>query len=96
VSNVFTQKEGPLPMGYNQFTNYHYANREFLLNSIEYLVNPSGILDTRSKSYELRQLDPAAVEESKTLWQIINIAGPVLLVLLFGVIGQAMRKKKYQ
>lgn len=96
VANVFTQKEGPLPMGYNQFTNYQYANREFLLNSIEYLVNPSGILDTRSKSYELRQLDPAAVEESKTLWQLINIGGPVLLVLLFGVISQAMRKKKYQ
>ncbi|QEC40874.1 gliding motility-associated ABC transporter substrate-binding protein GldG [Pseudobacter ginsenosidimutans] len=96
VANVFTQKEGPLPMGYNQFTNYQYANRDFFINCVEYLVNPSGILDTRAKNYTLRLLDPAAVEESKTTWQLINIAGPVALILLFGMIYQALRKKKYQ
>lgn len=96
VANVFTQKEGPLPMGYNQFTNYQYANRDFLLNCIEYLVNPSGILDTRGKSYTLRSLDPAAVEQQKTLWQLINIGVPVILVLLFGFIYQMIRKRKYQ
>jgi ABC-type uncharacterized transport system involved in gliding motility auxiliary subunit len=96
VANVFKQKEGPLPMGYNQFTNYQYANRDFLINCVEYLVNPSGILDTRAKNYTLRLLDPAAVEEHKSTWQLINIAGPVALILLFGMIYQALRKKKYQ
>lgn len=96
VSNVVTQKDGPLPLGYNQFTNYQYANKDFLLNSIEYLVNPTGILDTRSKSFTLRVLDPAAVEENKTFWQMVNIGGPIVLILIFGAIWQAMRKRKYR
>ncbi|NML19434.1 gliding motility-associated ABC transporter substrate-binding protein GldG [Pseudoflavitalea sp. G-6-1-2] len=96
VANVVTQKEGPLPMGYNQFTNYQYANKDFLLNSIEYLVNPTGILDTRSKSFTLRVLDPAAVEENKTLWQLINIGVPIGLILVFGAIWQALRRRKYR
>jgi ABC-2 type transport system permease protein len=95
VTNVVTQKQGPLTMGYNQFTNYQYANKDFILNSIEYLVNPSGILETRAKDYTLRLLDPEKVEQEKTKWQVINIGAPVLLVLLFGFIYQALRKRKY-
>ncbi|WEK36387.1 MAG: gliding motility-associated ABC transporter substrate-binding protein GldG [Candidatus Pseudobacter hemicellulosilyticus] len=96
VSNVFTQKEGPLPMGYNQFTNYQYANREFFLNCVEYLVNPSGIMETRSKRFALRSLDPVRVEEDKTAWQLFSLAGPVALIALFGFGYQWLRKKKYQ
>lgn len=96
ATNVFSRQQGPLPMGYNQFTNYQYANKDFILNCIEYLVNPSGILETRSKDYTLRLLDPEKVENQKSQWQFINIAVPVLLVILFGVIYQAVRKRKYQ
>ncbi|MDF2187282.1 gliding motility-associated ABC transporter substrate-binding protein GldG [Paraflavitalea sp. CAU 1676] len=96
ATNVFSQAQGPLPMGFNQFTNYQYANKDFILNCIEYLVNPSGILETRSKDYTLRLLDPEKVETQKTTWQLVNIGVPVLLVLLFGFIYQAIRKRKYQ
>ncbi|WP_276480359.1 gliding motility-associated ABC transporter substrate-binding protein GldG [Paraflavitalea pollutisoli] len=96
ATNVFSQAQGPLPMGFNQFTNYQYANKDFILNAIEYLVNPSGILETRSKDYTLRLLDPEKVASERTTWQVINIAVPVLLVILFGFIYQAMRKRKYQ
>ena len=29
-------------------------------------------------------------------WQLMNIGLPVLLVLLFGIVYQAVRKRKYQ
>jgi ABC-2 type transport system permease protein len=96
ATNVVTQKQGPLNMGFNQFTNYQYANKDFILNCIEYLVNPSNILETRAKDYTLRLLDPEKVEQEKTLWQLINIGAPVLLVILFGFIYQALRKRKYK
>lgn len=96
VSNVVTRREGPLPMGFNQFTNYQYANKDFILNCIEYLTNPSGILQTRSKDLTLRLLDPRKVESQKIMWQILNIGLPVLLVCLFGIVYQALRKRKYQ
>ena len=96
VSNVVTQNEGPLYMGYNQFTQQQFANKDFILNSLEYMLNPSGILETRSKDFMLRLLDYKKVEEEKFKWQLINIGLPILLILLFGLIYQALRKRKYQ
>lgn len=96
AGNVFSQQQGPLEMGFNQFTQTQYANRDFILNCVEYLVNPSGILDARSKDFTLRLLDPKKIESGKNFWQIINIGLPVLLVLLFGFVFQFLRKRKYQ
>jgi gliding-associated putative ABC transporter substrate-binding component GldG len=96
VANVVTQNEGPKPMGFNQFTQRQYANKDFFLNCIEYLVNPSGILEARSKDLTLRLLDPKKVEDGKTIWQFINIGIPVILIVIFGFIYQALRRRKYQ
>ena len=95
ATNEISQQQGPLPMGHNFYTGHTFANKDFFLNSIEYLVNPSDILETRAKDYTLRLLDPIKVKEGKTLWQFINIATPILLVILFGFIYQQIRKRKY-
>lgn len=96
VSNVFSPKEGPMEMGFNQFTNVQYANKDFILNSIEYLVNPSGILETRAKDYTLRLLDVKKIDSEKGFWEILNIALPVVLVILFGLLYNMLRKRRYQ
>lgn len=96
VTNVFTRNEGPLPMGYNQFTKQQFANRDFILNCLEYLTDPSGILETRSKDLTLRLLDTKKIEEHKTTWQALNIGLPVLLVIVAAGIFQSVRKRKYQ
>jgi hypothetical protein len=59
------------------------------------LVNPTDILGTRSKEYTLRLLDPKRTKDEKSKWQFINIALPILLIILFGVIYQQIRKRKY-
>jgi hypothetical protein len=82
-------------MGTNQFTKTQYANKDFILNCIEYLTNPSGILSTRSKNFVLRVLDPAKIENDKTKWQLINVGLPVLLILAFAFVYQAVRNKNY-
>jgi gliding-associated putative ABC transporter substrate-binding component GldG len=93
--NALTQQEGPLPLGMNSYTKQQYANREFLLNTLEYMVDNSGILETRGKDYTLRLLDNKKVEEDKTFWQLVNIAGPILLIILLIAFYQFYRKKKY-
>jgi gliding-associated putative ABC transporter substrate-binding component GldG len=95
ATNEVSQQQGPMPMGSNFYTRHTFANKDFFLNSIEYLVNPSDILETRAKDYTLRLLDPIKVKEGKTLWQFINIAAPILLVVFFGFIFQQIRKRKY-
>jgi gliding-associated putative ABC transporter substrate-binding component GldG len=94
--NQVSQKEGPLPMGENFYIRtLTYANKDFFTNSLEYLVNPSNILETRSKEYTLRRLDSKKVQEQKTTWQLINIALPILLIIILGFAYQQVRKKKY-
>lgn len=98
----------PLPMGWNKYTYTEYqkqsdlgrlfipvANREFLLNCMEYLVNDPEISQTRNKDIVLRLLDSKKVQEKKSLWQFINIVLPVLLVIIAGLIYQQVRKRKY-
>jgi ABC-2 type transport system permease protein len=89
-------RQGPLPMGLNKDINYTFANEDFIQNCVEYLVNPSRILETRSKDYTLRLLDPTKVEEGRSFWQFINIVLPVLLVIIGGWLYQALRKRRYQ
>jgi hypothetical protein len=62
---------------------------------MEYLVNPSGILETRAKEYTLRLLDPRRVKAEKGTWQLINVALPIGLIVLFGWGYQQWRKRKY-
>jgi len=83
-------------MGMNMYTRYQYANKEFIMNCIEYMTDNSGILETRGKDFTLRLLDKKKVEEEKAKWQFINMAVPVALVLLFGLLYQYLRKRKYQ
>ncbi len=97
-----------LPMGWNKYTYSEYqkqteygklfipvANREFLVNCIEYLVNNPAISETRNKDIVLRLLDSQKVQGEKAFWQFINIALPVLLVIITGFIYQQLRKRKY-
>jgi len=93
--NQVSPQYGPMPMGHNFYTNYTFSNKEFFTNCLEYLVNNSGILETRAKDFTLRLLDLKKVKEQKTTWQFINIALPVLIIILFGFIYQQFRKRKY-
>lgn len=93
-------KEQLLPMGVNPYTvgtqyEYQFANRQFVNNCIEYLVNNSGLTEAKSKDYKLRLLDPKKIADERGFWELINLLVPVVLILLFGLIYQAVRKRKY-
>jgi ABC-2 type transport system permease protein len=94
-------KDGkPIPMGMNQFAygtqkEFPFANRDFLQNCMDYLINQSGLSEAKAKDYTLRLLDPKKIEDEKLEWQIGNIVGPILLVLLFGSFYQWWRRRKY-
>jgi ABC-2 type transport system permease protein len=94
--NEVNPREGPLPMGFNKDINYRFANQDFIDNSLDYILDPSGILETRTKDFTLRLLDPKKVEEDHSYWQFVNIVLPVLLVVLCGFVFQWLRKRKYQ
>lgn len=83
------------PLGYYRFTNQTFANKDFILNCVQYLVDNSGLLTTRNKEVKLRLLNGVRIENEKTKWQIINIAVPIIIVLIAGFLFISYRKKKY-
>ena len=95
VINQLSEAIGPLPMGMNKYTKIQYANKDFFLNCTEYLANKNNVLEARAKDYTLRLLDVKKTTEQRSLWQVINIAVPILLVFIFAVVYQWWRKKKY-
>ncbi len=94
--NFVTETEGLLPMGMNRYTHTQYANVDFLLNSIDYLVNTNNILETRSKGYMLRLLDLKKVDKEASLWQWVNIGLPIVSILLIGMLQGYLRKRSYK
>lgn len=94
--NALTERNGPIPMGTNPYTNYQFANKDFFLNCLEYLTNPKGIIESRNKQLVLRNLDKQKVEDERTQWQLINILLPILLIIGAGLVYQQLRKRKYQ
>jgi gliding-associated putative ABC transporter substrate-binding component GldG len=93
--NQVSPQYGPMAMGYNFYTNYTFANKEFFTNCLEYLVGSPEILETRAKEFTLRLLDLKKVKEQKTMWQFVNIVLPVFLIIFFGFVYQQLRKRKY-
>jgi gliding-associated putative ABC transporter substrate-binding component GldG/gliding motility-associated ABC transporter permease protein GldF len=93
--NEVTEQQVPLQLGFSRDNNYTFANQDFVDNAVEYLLNPSGILETRAKDFTLRLLDAAKVEKDRSFWQFINLGLPLILVILGGYVYQAVRRHKY-
>lgn len=96
AANSFdTKNQVPNPLGYNPFMKYTFGNKDFLMNAIEYMLDTNGVIEARSKEIRLRLLDDVRLKKEKTLWQFVNIAVPLLLLGVFGLIFNYLRKKKY-
>ncbi|MBK8712598.1 MAG: gliding motility-associated ABC transporter substrate-binding protein GldG [Niastella sp.] len=90
----------PIAMGLNPYTygtqrEFMFANREFVINCLEFLVNENGLSEARAKDFVVRLLDIKKVKEEKIFWQAINTALPILLVIIFALFFTWMRKRKY-
>lgn len=86
---------GPLALGFDRNTGQTFANKTFLLNCINYLVDDEGLLQLRAREVKLRLLDKKKIANHETKWQIINIALPLGIIIVFGLIQFYFRKKKY-
>ncbi len=85
----------PLELGYDKWTNSFYGNKEFMVNSTNYLLDDTGLINIRNKKVSIPLLDVKKIAEQKTKWQLINIGLPVLLTLVFGFFFSFYRKRKF-
>ena len=85
----------PLPLGFDQYTQNTYANKEFIENAISYLVDGEGLIDIRSRELKVRLLDKTRIDQERTKWQVINTLLPIALIIALGFVMAFIRKKKY-
>ena len=83
------------PLGYNEFEKYQFANKEFLINAIEYLVDDNGVIEARGKEVKLRLLDTVKAQDEEVKWQLINIAFPIIFLILFGLVYNFLRRRRF-
>ena len=83
------------PLGFDRYTQEQFANKSFLLNAADYLMDDSGIIGLRNKEIKLRLLDRTKIRMEKTFWQAINLGLPLIMLIACGIFQHYFRIRKY-
>lgn len=96
ISEINPKTDRPLPMGFDLASQQEaFANKDFLLNSMSYLLNDQGIINARNKEIKIRPLDRVRIDRERLSWQLFNLITPLVLLVVYGVIRQFLRRRKY-
>ncbi|TND08352.1 MAG: gliding-motility associated ABC transporter substrate-binding component GldG [Bacteroidetes bacterium] len=82
-------------MGYDRLSEYTFANKELLLNCMNYLCDDEGMMSLRSRELSMRLLDKKKVAASRLNLQLFNNLLPVGIIIFFGIIAFYVRRRKY-
>lgn len=80
-------------LGYDQYSKQTFGNKEFMLNAIRYLADDAGIMQLRSRVFQLRLLDKVKIREGRLFWQLFNLLLPLAIVLGIGLSFQLWRRR---
>lgn len=96
IRNQFHIPKGyPLPLGFDQYTQMTYGNKDFIENAVSYLVDGEGLIGIRSRELKIRLLDTNKINSNAITWQIVNVIVPSAIVVIFGFILTIIRKRKF-
>jgi ABC-2 type transport system permease protein len=95
IANDLDSKGMPLALGYDRYTQKQYANKEFILNCFEYLVDDNNLIEARNREVKMRLLDKAKIIDQKQLAQITIFFVPTCIIIIFGIMYNNNRKRKY-
>jgi gliding-associated putative ABC transporter substrate-binding component GldG len=95
IRNQLDKNYQPLELGYDKWTNKLYANKEFMLNCVNYLLDENGLINIRTKFVNLPLLDKQKVYDNYSTAQMLTIGLPLLLLSVFGIVFTFIRRRKY-
>ncbi|WP_271406846.1 gliding motility-associated ABC transporter substrate-binding protein GldG [Tenacibaculum soleae] len=88
-------KGKPHDLALDKWTGEQFGNKEFLINTIDYLLDDSGLIELRNKTVTINLLNKQKAFTEKRFWQFINIGVPLILLAIFGFGFTYFRKRKY-
>lgn len=96
IRNEINRKTGePVPLGLDPVFQTTYSNKDFVLNALAYMIDDQGVMLAKNKTVKIRPLDKLKLEEERRFWQILNMALPIFLVLLFGLVFFGLRRRRF-
>ena len=95
VNEINNRTGQAYPLGFAAFTQQTFANQDFILNALAYLVQGDELIIARNKEVAIRPLDSVKLEGNETFWQAINLIVPLAIVLLLGFLYQLWRRRRY-
>lgn len=96
VKNYINPGTGqPQELGYNPYLKNKFANEDFVMNALAYLVEEDGIIQARSKEIRVRPLNKVKINQEKPMWQMMNLILPLVILIILGLIIYFYRKRKY-
>jgi len=94
-NDINPRENKPMPVGYDPFSKYTFANQDILLNMMAYLTDENGLIKARNKDVKIRPLDKEKIRNHRFYWQVINIALPLIVLILIGLMLTYVRQKRY-
>ncbi len=88
-------KNQPYDLSTDKWTQETFGNKEFLLNTVDYLLDDDGLINLRNKSLKINLLDKQKAFQERSYWQFFNVLLPLLLLAIFGFVFNYLRKRKY-
>lgn len=96
IKNQLHYSKGyPLPLGFDQFTRQTFGNKDFILNALSYLIDQNGLISIRSREIKIRLLDKNRMANQMLVIKSLNVAVPILIILLLAMVLQWRRKRKF-
>ncbi|HLW30938.1 MAG TPA: gliding motility-associated ABC transporter substrate-binding protein GldG [Aequorivita sp.] len=89
------QGNRPLELGFDKMTNNFYGNKEFLLNTVNYLLDDSGLINIRTRQIAIPFLDQHKIVDQRGKWQMLNLLLPLGLLGFIGIGYNYFRKRRY-
>ena len=84
-----------IPLGFDRYMNQQFGNKDFIQNAVLYLTDNDGWMELRNRTLKLRLLNKKLTSENQLTWQLVNVLIPIALLLIFGVVYQVVRKRRY-
>ena len=85
----------PFPLGHDRYTGITFANKEFLVNALNYLTDDAGLMNLRNREFKLRLLNKQKATDEQLKWQVMNLVLPMLLLLAGGLVYNKWRRYSY-
>jgi len=94
--NDISPKGEPYPLGFDRSSqNTFKGNKEFIVNSVNYLTGNADLLTIRLKEMKVRILDKQRAQQERSTWAFLNVALPLIIIAVFGVVLFVVRRRKY-